>query len=212
MKVGDFRVATPYERYVPKLGGTTNDDTHLKRFLKAASIDTPSNEYKEVMKDDIERPTQSKQAELVNEDAMPKTSNLTKAFRLPTNAGKKPSEKSRIFTKVYHNDKPFFVEIASKKSTRCSACGVDIAFRREKPPFDLVVRHSERWEFPSKSDPNTKIPTSKYRDAYYHLALDCLTKRFPYFDSDLLRTNVNQRCFLNAHHTKYLASEFNFKI
>ena len=116
-----------------------------------------------------------------------------------------------MYTKVYHNDKPFFVEIASMKSTRCSQCGIDIAFGREKPPFDLVVRHAERWEFPGKENREVKIQTKKYRDAYYHLSTECLIKRFPYFEGKMLRINVNQRCFMNVHHRKYLMHNFEFQ-
>ena len=56
---------------------------------------------------------------------------LTQHFQLPLNAGKKANNKkfkhkSVQFTEVYHNENPFYVEIMSKQSTRCSHCGIDI--------------------------------------------------------------------------------------
>jgi len=143
-----------------------------------------------------------------------RTDNLTKMLQLPINAGKKdnqkPSRMKHTFTEVYHNDRPFFIEIMSSNSNRCAACQVEIPWRISKPPFNLVLRHSERWSF--KKDGNV-INTQKYRNSYYHFSKQCIQKRFPYFESNMLDVTVLQKAYINnTRHKEIIKSEFDHKI
>ena len=140
---------------------------------------------------------------------------LTKKFQLPMDAGKKtskfPSKKRIEFTEVYHNYKPFFVEMMSKLSTRCSHCGLDMPWRNEVPPFNIVFRHSERWSYKDKES-NELHTTYKTHDAYYHAKYDCINKRFPYFDSSFVQITAQARANLTTSHFTYLNEEFSLSI
>ena len=140
---GNYQLQDNYQRFAL---ADANYDT--KRYLKCEPVCNPNLKAK---------PAKKKSATLnENKNIYMRTDNLTKILPLPINAGKKdnqkPSKMKHAFTEVYHNDRPFFIEIISRDSNRCAACQVEIPWKFSKPPFHLVLRHSERWSF--KKDGN----------------------------------------------------------
>lgn len=109
-----------------------------------------------------------------------------------------PAKKSDVspFTKVWHNNEPLVltkVEAIPTEKSRCSYCG------QEFPrgflailPFDVALSHRERWEYLNKerrdeSDPiYLQSPAGRMTTKYYCVKRECVFKRFPYFQSELL--------------------------
>ena len=82
-----------------------------------------------------------------------------------------------------------------------------IPWRTEVPPFNVELKHSERWTFRDK-DTKEIVRTHKQRDAYYHTRNECILKRFPYFNKSYLQISAAQRALLNNAHASYLNEEF----
>ena len=190
-QVGEYRIKDAFKAYTPR-----NDDD-IPKFLSF----NPSTEAKG---------TGNTGSELTPSKVY---DNLTKLFKLPMNAGKKksdirkPTKSKATFTEIYHNDRPFFIELMSKNSNKCASCKIDFASKIEKPPFNLVLRHSERWSFTCK-ETNTVVNTNKYCNAYYHFDMHCIHSRFPYFTNALLRISVIEKSKLTTSHYKHIRNEF----
>lgn len=100
------------------------------------------------------------------------------------------------FNQVWHNNEPLVVTYTTavpKEKNLCKYCGNE--FPRGQlsiVPFDVVLSHQERWEYrnPSKCSKEPKYlksPPGKYTTNFYCIKKECVSNRFPYFRSDLLK-------------------------
>ena len=82
-------------------------------------------------------------------------------------------------------------------------------------PFDMVFSHEERWEYPN---PNKdagqpkylKSPPGKLTMRYYCAKKDCILKRFPYFNKEILKISAGLE--LRAGHKALLKDQSNADI
>ncbi|XP_070565124.1 uncharacterized protein [Ptychodera flava] len=154
---------------------------------------------------------------------------------LPKGAGKKPGQRSRQakskpdiehvvdplpvnmshpFTEYYHNNNPFIVvfvdEVADKKAL-CPTCNLHFATRVKIKPFDLILKHKERYLYPDKA--NIWVPTRyQTRDVFYHLQLQCVQPRHPYFKNSFILISDDVKGKLDTSHKQILKQEFDLNL
>lgn len=80
------------------------------------------------------------------------------------------------------------------------------------PPFDLVVQHLEKDEYPFK-DPLTgavQKRISPEKPKYYHPSPSCILQRHPYFNASMLR--LQEGLNIDSVHEEYLATVFSINM
>ena len=136
-----------------------------------------------------------------------------------SSAAKKPSSGSP-FTEIWHNNNPLVlkkVNTVPAEKNRCGYCGGEfprgiLACR----PYDIVLSHSERWQYPNKqrSGPNDPkflpSPAGRFTVRFYCVKHECVFKRFPYFRKELLE--IPDELELWPSHKKLLNEQLNVNI
>ena len=117
MQTGEFRVNEKYKKYL------VSGDAHHKKFLTCEAIQANNEDIH-----DIEN--------FHKTDIVPHLKkNMTEIFKLPLTAGMKSSELPArprpLYSEIFHKDRPFFIQIMSTDSKKCSACDIDIAWKDE---------------------------------------------------------------------------------
>ena len=129
-------------------------------------------------------------------------------------------EDKRPFNKVWHNNEPLIVSFVKEvpiDKNQCGYCGN--AFPRDGLaiiPFNIVLSHKERWEYlnrnrSSPSEPKfLKSPPNKTTTRFYCVQKACIYKRFPYFQSNLLKVPDNM--LLKDSHKKLIRDELGVEV
>ena len=118
------------------------------------------------------------------------------------------------FTEVWHNNEPFFIckttEIPVQKNF-CFSC------KKEFPrgilsiiPFDIVMKHQERWQYRNKSGKPEYLPSNKLTTRYYCIRSECILNRFPYFREELLR--IIPGLVLHESHKNLVRDQFGIEL
>lgn len=134
-------------------------------------------------------------------------------------AAKKPSNGSP-FTEIWHNNNPLVLkrtDAIPPEKNRCGYCGGEfprgILVCR---PYDIVLSHSERWQYPNKqrSGPNDPkflpSPAGRLTVRFYCVKHECIFKRFPYFRKELVE--IPDELELWPSHKKLLNEQLNLNI
>ena len=107
---------------------------------------------------------------------------------------------SRLFTEIYHNENPFVLTFyledsqfkkkdkqAEKKGRKmqCITCHNNFP-SLSISPYDLALRHCERWRYPDLSNPRGQwLVSAKETAMFYHIDPEhCLRPRHPYFSHE----------------------------
>lgn len=120
--------------------------------------------------------------------------------------------KTRLYTKVWHNDNPFNVVFISGNISKCASCGMSFPKSNWPIPYDFVLRQSERYEYPDKENPGQMKKSYKERNVYYHLDPECIKQRHPHFHSGLLHVDSEIAEKLSKVHFDYLKLHFNVNL
>ena len=128
------------------------------------------------------------------------------------------SKASMPFTKIWHNNVPFVVCLASEIAqgrNRCGQCS------KEFPkgvlaviPFYIALKHREGWQFPNREKKSNDEPdfvpgpVNRLTTRYYCKNKFCIYKRFPYFRQELIQ--VPDDLDLKASHKKLLREQLMF--
>ena len=73
--------------------------------------------------------------------------------------------KTKLYTEVWQNDNPFNVVLISGNISKCASCGLSFPKSNRPVPYDIVLRHSERYEYPDKENPGPMKKSHKERNA-----------------------------------------------
>ena len=94
------------------------------------------------------------------------------------------------FSEVWHNNKPLVLCLIHTlpKGSLCYQCGVEFpSGSLLAEPFDIALKHEERWKYPNKVSSSPKFLTSaKMTTKYYCVRKQCVMERFPYFNAEFL--------------------------
>lgn len=97
--------------------------------------------------------------------------------------------KRKLYTEVWQNDNPFDVVLISGNISKCASCGLSFPKSNRPIPYDIVLQHSERYEYPDKESPGHTKKSYKERNGYYHVDPECIKQRHPHFHNGLLRVD-----------------------
>lgn len=104
----------------------------------------------------------------------------------------------------------------NRRISRCTGCRGTLPKNPDNspclPPFDLVVQHLEKDEYPFK-DPLTgavQKRISPEKPKYYHPSPSCILQRHPYFNASMLR--LQEGLNIDSVHEKYLATVFSINM
>lgn len=97
--------------------------------------------------------------------------------------------KRKLYTEVWQNDNPFDVVLISGNISKCASCGLSFPKSNRPILYDIVLRHSERYEYPDKESPGHTKKSYKERNGYYHVDPECIKQRHPHFHNGLLRVD-----------------------
>lgn len=118
------------------------------------------------------------------------------------------------FKEIWHNDQPFHlinVKSIRKSIVKCQTCNCVLNSKNALPPYDILFKHEERYNFPKKDaqgNITAWIPTrSKMTCKFYCVKRTCLLDRHPYFWNGLIK--IDDVVLLNSH-VKFLQEELNF--
>jgi hypothetical protein len=101
--------------------------------------------------------------------------------------------------RFWENNEEFTLEFVSNKSKKCAGCSCPIAYLAALPGDRLVVRHPERFVFPTGLPgdrwSSTGVSTFRKRNVFYHAQTSCVLDRFDpqYFAAMPLRLGSGVR-------------------
>ena len=141
----------------------------------------------------------------------------------PLRSGKRQQPKElqkHPFTEVHHNKKPFFLNFISdideqhvKASNECRSCRKEFPRRTRIVPFDVLLSHEEKWEYPDPQNPGKKLSSKLYTTKFYCVRNDCIMRRFPYFDAENFLDIPNAVMdLLHPSHLNLLKEELNYNV
>lgn len=120
---------------------------------------------------------------------------------------------SQASKKPWHNDNPFIVMKVNRRISRCTGCCGLLPKNADKsppppPPWDLVVQHVEKDEYPFKDLITGAVEkrVSSEKPKYYHPNPSCIIKRHPYFNPSMLC--LQKGLSIDSLHRDYLSSTF----
>ena len=116
--------------------------------------------------------------------------------------------KTKLYTEVWQNDNPFKVVLISGNISKCTLCGLSFPKSNRPIPYDIVLQHSKRYEYPDKENPGQTKKSYKERNAYYHVDPECIKQRHPHFHSGLLHVDPEVAEKLSKVHFYYLKLHF----
>ena len=79
-------------------------------------------------------------------------------------------------------------------------------------PYDIVLRHSEWYEYPDKESPGHTKKSYKEWNGYYHLDPECIKQHHPHFHSGLLRVDPEVKEKLSKVNFDYLKLHFHVNL
>ena len=120
--------------------------------------------------------------------------------------------KRKLYTEVWQNDNPFDVVLISGNISKCASCGLSFPKSNRPIPYDIVLRHSERYEYPDKESPGHTKKSYKEWNGYYHLDPECIKQHHPHFHSGLLRVDPEVKEKLSKVHFDYLKLHFDVNL
>ena len=114
------------------------------------------------------------------------------------------------FTEHYHNDEPFQIGFIKdyKRAVACKGC--ENAFPRAflTIPFDILVIHRERYQYPIKDEEGRvlrmELTKKKMGNQFYCVRKECILKRHPYFWKGRLQTADSVKEHLTQSHIQFL--------
>lgn len=104
----------------------------------------------------------------------------------------------------------------NRRISRCTGCRGLLPKNPDNrpcpPPFDLVVQHVEKDEYPYKDPLTGAVQTriSAEKPKYYHPMPSCILQRHPYFNESMLR--FLEGLNIDLQHKQYLASVFSISM
>ena len=134
--------------------------------------------------------------------------------RAKSTQGTSQSPNERPFTEIHHNNKSlvlcFLEDVPNAKE--CRQCRFEFPRRKKIIPFDVVLSHEEKWSYPDPKQPGRKLPSTKYTTKYYCLKGECIKKRFPYYESSLLKIPLEANSRLQKSHFDLHSRELDFVV
>ena len=76
---------------------------------------------------------------------------------------------TKLYKDIWQNDNPFSVVFISENISNCASCGLSFPKTNRPIPYDIVLRHPERYEYPDKDNPGQTKKSYRERNAYYHV-------------------------------------------
>lgn len=120
--------------------------------------------------------------------------------------------KMKLYTEVWQNDNPFDVALISGNISKCALCGLSFPDSNQAIPYGIVLRHSERYEYPEKEKPGHSKKSYKERNGYYHVDPECIKQRHPHFNSRLLHVDPEVKGKLSKVNFDYLKFHFDVNL
>ena len=118
---------------------------------------------------------------------------------------------TKLYKDIWQNDNPFSVVFISENISKCASCGLSFPKTNRPIPYDIVLRHPERYEYPDKDNPGQTKKSYRERNAYYHVDPQCVKQRHPHFDASFLRVDNEIKSKLTKVHLDYLQLHFNVR-
>ena len=110
------------------------------------------------------------------------------------------------YTQPYHNNCKFVLFLASGRENKCAGCGIALPTKPPRP-FDLIVKHRERYGYPNGSGLFV-YTKAKMRDVVYHANDHCIKNRHPYFSTNRLVIEADVATSLAPVHIKLIKDHF----
>ena len=149
-----------------------------------------------------------------------KQNRRTRSYPVSSTQDQVAASQEMPFTEIWHNNNPIVVcsiDAVPVTKNRCTYYGNEFP---QGPfaivPFDIVLKHEERWRYLNRnrqrpSDP-TYLPSSakKLTTKYYCVRRNCVYMRFPYFCAGILL--VDPECVLNESHKKVVKEQLSITL
>ena len=119
---------------------------------------------------------------------------------------------TKLYKDIWQNDNPFSVVFISGNISKCASCGLSFPKTNRPIPYDIVLRHPGRYEYPDKDNPGQTEKSYRERNAYYHVDPQCVKQRHPHFDASFLRVDNEIKSKLAKVHFDYLQLHFNVRL
>ena len=215
--MGEYRLCSEFQHLstTPKVWAEKTPqqkEAHVQLVLgppdkRAAKGNKRSSMYAEINKNAGQKPGRQKRRGKNNIQMLP----IAEEADLDELELPKPTQ----YEKFYQNNNPFILVFLDDvpKGKRCIGCSNEFPRAPCMAPFDMVLKHEERFLYPNSDGVWNQISKKKTVNKYYCINFKrCIKERHPYFWRGRVQIDEALKPRLTAEHQKFLYEHLRVKV